>query len=85
MDWGLIPISRLALIAIFFPAAANLVIIVVRLLTTIQLQLLASRSICLIHLMFNLAHPLSLLNTELFTLLVPTPFVDLALAQASLL
>lgn len=81
-------------IAILFIAAAGelLVLTIMQAITlwcfnlhTTQLQLLASGCVGLIHLMLDLTHTFSLLNTILLSLLVPAPFVDLTLTQDSLL
>ena len=52
---------------------------------TLELELLSSCCVCLIHLVFYLAHLLCLLDSELFALLIPAPLIDLALTQSSLL
>lgn len=50
----------------------------------LELELLSSRSISLIHLMLYLSHAFSLFNSKLFAFLVPSPLVNLALAETSL-
>ena len=50
-----------------------------------QLLLLPFCSVGLVHLVLNLAHTFSFLNTEFLALLVPAPLVDLSLRQLRLL
>lgn len=52
---------------------------------TLELELLSSGCVGLVHLVLDLSHAFGFFDSELFAFLVPSPFVNLPFTQASLL